>query len=203
MTDAAAVISNIGTTSAIARCAPWQGEVLWPVPPLSVPSLATDVSVADVLGSEAGQLFAQRAAAVRPGYTVTPLTAPAVARICHRPDGMPLPIELAAAWVRVLGPEQIAARVAARLDLLATASRSSPRRHLTLRATLDWIHALLGEQEQVLLRRLGVFAGGWTLEAAEAVCAGDGLAEGDVLRLLASLVDRSLVGAVGERGAVR
>jgi predicted ATPase len=179
------------------------GELLWPVPPLSVPSADGDVSVADVLESEAGRLFVQRAAAVCPGYTVTPLTAPAVARICQRLDGMPLPIELAAAWVRVLGPEQIAARVGVRLDLLAAASRSSPRRHQTLRAALDWSHALLGEQEQVFLRRLGVFAGGWTLEAAEAVCAGDGLAEGDVLRLLASLIDRSLVGAVDEGGAVR
>jgi non-specific serine/threonine protein kinase len=162
------------------------GELAWSVPPLSVPSADADVSVADVLESEAGRLFAVRAAAVRPGYTVTPLMAPAIARICQRLDGMPLPIELAAAWVRVLGPDQIAARVGDRLDLLASANRSSPRRHRTLRAALDWSHALLGELEQVLLRRLGVFAGGWTLEAAEAVCAGDGVAQSDVLRLLAS-----------------
>src|SRR5260370_42319030 len=116
---------------------------------------------------------------------------------------MPLSIELAGGWVRVREPEQIAARVGDRLDLLAAASRSLPRRHRSLRAALDWSHALLGEQEQVLLRRLRVFAGGWTLEAAEAVRAGDGMAEGGVVRLLASLVDRSLVGAVGGGGAGR
>ena len=179
------------------------GEVVWPVPPLSVPPTDEPVSVADVVASEAGRLFAERAAAARPGFAVTAPTAPAVARICRRLDGIPLAIELAAAWVRSLGPEQIAARVGDGLDLPAGGSRTAPPRQRTLRATLEWSHALLTGPEQVLLRRLGVFAGGWTLEAGEAVCHGEDVGVRDVLGLLAGLVDRSLVVAEAHGGAVR
>jgi tetratricopeptide (TPR) repeat protein len=116
-----------------------------------------------------------------------------VAQICARLDGMPLAIELAAARVRALTPEQIAARLDDRFRLLTTGSRTAPQRQHTLEAAIDWSYRLLSALEQALFRRLSVFAGGWTLEAAEAIGASKGIAPEDVLDLLARLVDKSLV----------
>jgi predicted ATPase/DNA-binding SARP family transcriptional activator len=154
-------------------------ETAWLVPPLA--------------SAEAVQLFVERAQAVLPSFALDDGNAPAVAEICRRLDGLPLAIELAAARVRVLPPAQIAQRLDDAFHLLTSGSRTSLPRHRTLRATMEWSFALLGEREQVLLRRLAVFAGGFTLEAAEAVCAGPPLDAEDILDGVAALVDKSLV----------
>jgi DNA-binding CsgD family transcriptional regulator len=146
----------------------------------------------DVHRYEAIRLFADRAAASLPGFTIGPANAAAVAALCRALDGMPLAIELAAARVRALSVEQIAERLADRFGLLTTGLRTAPPRHRTLRATIDWSHDLLTPEEQVLLRRLSVFAG-WSLEMAERVCADEDIPAADVLDLVAALVDKSLV----------
>jgi predicted ATPase/DNA-binding CsgD family transcriptional regulator len=168
------------------------GERVWQVPPLSV---APDgaLSTAEEAGrSEAMRLFAERAAASLPGFAIEPANASAVAELCRALDGMPLAIELAAARVRVLSVTQIGARLADRFGLLTIGDRTAPPRHRTLRATIDWSHELLTPAEQMLLRRLSVFAG-WSLEMAEQVCSDDDIPAGDVLDLTAALVDKSLV----------
>jgi len=126
-----------------------------------------------------------------------------VAQVCQRLDGIPLAIELAAARVKVLAVEQIAARLDDRFRLLTGGSRMALPRHQTLRAAMDWSHGLLADQERMLLRRLSVFAGGWTLEAAEAVCAAEGVEAADVLDSLSRLVDNSLVIVETQHGATR
>src|SRR5262249_45258899 len=126
--------------------------------------------VAGVSQYEAVRLFIDRALAVHPGFRVTNQNAPAVAQICHRLDGIPLALELAAARVKVLSAEQIANRLDDRFRLLTGGSRTALPRQQTLRALIDWSYDLLAEPERTLLRRLSVFAGGCTLEAAEVVC---------------------------------
>jgi predicted ATPase/DNA-binding SARP family transcriptional activator len=181
------------------------GEVLYPVGPLAVP--AGEVSPAEALTYPAVRLLADRGAAARPGFTVDEATLGPVLRICRALDGLPLAIELAAARFHALSPSQVAARLDDRFRLLADGRRPLAGRHQTLRAVIDWSWELLGGPEQVLLRRLSVFAGGATLEAAERVCAGPapgGLAADEVLYLLAGLVDKSLVvAAEGDGGGVR
>ena len=169
------------------------GEVVWPVPPLELPDQGQPLALDDLLGCEAVQLFAQRAQAVAPAFRVTADNAAAVAQVCGRLDGLPLAIELAAACVPTLSVQQVAARLDDRFRLLTGGSRTAQGRHQTLRATLDWSYDLLSEAERLLLRRLAIFAGGWTLEAAEAVCADDGLESGALPGLLMRLVDTSLV----------
>jgi predicted ATPase/class 3 adenylate cyclase len=180
------------------------GEVLWPVPPLSAPNpgqlgAPDNDGIAALTQYEAVRLFIDRACMSQPAFAVTNQNAPAVAQICHRLDGIPLAIELAAGRVRVLSPDQIAARLADRFRLLTGGSRTVMPRHQTLRAAIDWSYELLLQAERTLLRRLAVFAGGWTLEAAEVVCAGDGIESWEVLELQAHLIDKSL--AVAEAAA--
>ena len=166
-------------------------ETVWRVPPLSaMPAAASYGPNAD--HNEAIRLFADRAAASYPGFSVGPGNVAAVAAVCTALDGLPLAIELAAAWVRVLSVEQICARLGNRFALLTAGDRSASPRQRTLRATIDWSYTLLTDPEQRLFRRLSVFAG-WSLEMAEQVCADDDLPVGDVLGLLAALVDKSLV----------
>jgi predicted ATPase/DNA-binding CsgD family transcriptional regulator len=168
------------------------GEVVRQVPPLSVPPEMAPAEPAGLLGYDAIRLFADRAAAARPGFTLTQHNARAVTAICRALDGVPLAIELAAARIGALSPEQIAARLGDRFALLGSGDRTAPPRQRTLRATLDWSHALLNSQEQALLRRLSVFAG-WSLEMAEQVCADADLPAAEVLDLTSGLVDKSLV----------
>jgi tetratricopeptide (TPR) repeat protein len=137
-------------------------------------------------------LFVQRAREVKPTFTLTAAQAPAVAAICHRLDGLPLAIELAAAWVRLLSPVALRRRLERRLPLLMGGAHDVPEQQQTLRAAIEWSHDLLAPAEQRLFGRLAVFVGGWTLEAAEAVCGEAGRAE-EVLLGLATLVDTSLV----------
>jgi predicted ATPase/DNA-binding CsgD family transcriptional regulator len=167
-------------------------ETVWQVPPLSVAPSGPIESVEDANRYEAIRLFADRAAAALPGFTVGPANVDAVAALCRALDGVPLAIELAAARVRALSVEQIAERLADRFGLLTTGHRTAPPRHRTLRATIDWSHDLLLPDEQVLLRRLSVFAG-WSLEMAERVCADEDIPAAAVLDLMAALVDKSLV----------
>ena len=131
-------------------------------------------------------------AAVNNTLVLTDDNAPAIARICVGVDGIPLALELAAARARVLTVEQLAERLEYDSDVLGGANRAGLPQHQTIRATIDWSHDLLGEQEQVLLRRLSVFAGGWTLDMAEEVCSGSGIERDDVLDLLTQLVDKSM-----------
>jgi predicted ATPase/DNA-binding SARP family transcriptional activator len=172
------------------------GETVWLVPSLSLPD--TQGPVWETLASsDAGQLFSERAALGVPTFTLNAANAAAVAQICRRLDGIPLAIELAAACVRTLTPGQIAARLDDALHVLTRGTKSVPPRHHTMRAAMDWSYNLLAEKERVFFRRLSVFAGGFTLEAAEAVCtdaAGPhGIASHHVLDMLCDLVDKSLV----------
>jgi predicted ATPase/DNA-binding CsgD family transcriptional regulator len=166
-------------------------EVAYQVPPLSVPPRGV-VTLAELSGYEAVRLFADRAAAVVPGFAIRPGDVAAVATLCRALDGVPLAIELAAAWARVLSVAQIAARLADSFQLLTAADAAAPPRQRTLRATIDWSYELLTSRERLMLRRLSVFAG-WSLDMAEEVCAGDDLPADDVLDLVAALVDKSLV----------
>src|SRR5215813_821316 len=167
-------------------------ETVWQVHPLSVAPDGAAVASEDASRYEAIRLFAARAAASLPGFAIGPANSGAVAALCRALDGVPLAIELAAAWVRTLSVEQITARLADRFGLLTTGNRTAPPRQRTLRAAMDWSYELLTPAEQVLLRRLSVFVG-WSLEMAEQVCSDDDLPAGDVLDRLASLVDKSLV----------
>jgi non-specific serine/threonine protein kinase len=168
------------------------GEVSWRVPSLTVP-VATPRGPADVLACESARLFCERARAVDPAFAVTGQNAAALAEICRRLDGIPLALELAAARVRVLSVERIAARLDDRFRLLTGGSRTALARQQTLRAAIDWSYNLLSDPERQLVRRLAVFVGGCSLEAVEAVCGGDGIAGDEVLDLLSALVDKSLV----------
>jgi predicted ATPase/DNA-binding CsgD family transcriptional regulator len=169
------------------------GEMLWRVPSLSLPEAERLRSPQEIQKYEAVRLFVERAQSVRPAFALTSDNARQVVDVCRQLDGIPLAIELAAARTRVLAVEQIAARLHDRFRLLTGGSPSALPRHQTLQATMDWSHGLLAEPERILLRRLSVFAGGWALEAAEAVCSGNGLEPADVLDVLAHLVDNSLV----------
>jgi predicted ATPase/class 3 adenylate cyclase/DNA-binding CsgD family transcriptional regulator/uncharacterized protein HemY len=173
------------------------GETVWRVPPLTLPdALPGELpagGTAALAQFEAVRLFEERARAALPAFTLTDQNGPAVAQICQRLDGIPLAIELAAARARGLAPEQLAGRLDDRFRLLTGGSRTALARHQTLRALVDWSHELLSEPERVLFRRLSVFAGGWTLDAAEAVCSGQEIEPEDVLGPLLQLVDRSLV----------
>ncbi|HEY7294923.1 MAG TPA: hypothetical protein VH916_07760, partial [Dehalococcoidia bacterium] len=182
------------------------GEARYLVPPLARPPAGAALAPEALAGFAAVQLFLDRAVSVAPGFTLTAANAPVVAAICRRLDGLPLAIELAAARTRVLTVEQIESRLADRFALLGSGNRSAPPRQQALRTLLDWSHDLLSPPEQVLFRRLAVFAGGSTLEAVEAICAADDaddVAEGDVLDVLTQLVDKSLVTTIEERGEAR
>lgn len=147
------------------------GETTYRVPSLSLPDPRKSLSPEDLAAFEAVRLFTERAQAAQPSFTVTPQNAQSVAQLCYRLDGIPLAIELAAARVKALSVDQINQRLDDRFRLLTGGSRTALPRQQTLRALIDWSYDLLTPQEQTLLRRLSVFAGGWTLEAAEAVCA--------------------------------
>jgi predicted ATPase len=134
-------------------------------------------------------LFIQRAQAVKPDFAITNETAPAVAEICYQLDGLPLAIELAAARIKLFSPQALLARLKSRLDVLTSGARDLPARQQTLRSAIDWSYNLLSDQAKVLFRRLSVFSGGLTLDAAEAVCNSEGDLGGDVLDEIEVLVD--------------
>jgi predicted ATPase len=186
---------SVMTTSQESLAIP--GEVLYPVPPLQLPAPGTAPERAASV-----QLFAARAAAVAPGFVLDETTAPAVAAICRRLDGLPLALELAAARVRSLGVQGVADRLDDRFHLLAVSGRGRPARQRTLRAVIDWSWEQLTDEQRQVLLRLAVHPGGCTLEAAEEVCADLGL---DVADVLDELVSRSMIepSAVGSAGGAR
>ena len=174
------------------------GETAWPLPPLSLPDhwrelTAGPDAIERLAQYEAVRLFIERATVARPGFALSNENVHLVAQICWRLDGIALAIELAAARIRVLTLQQIVERLDDRFHLLTTGSRTAVPRQQTLRALIDWSHDLLTEPERQLLRRLSVFARGRTLEAIEAVCAGEGIEAWEVIDLLSQLVDKSLI----------
>ena len=169
------------------------GESIYGVPSLQAPNPEEKIKIEQFEQYAAVQLFIDRATQSIPAFRVTNANAPAVAQICYRLDGIPLAIELAAARVKALSAEKIAERLDDRFRLLTGGSRTALPRQQTLRSMIDWSHSLLSEAERMLFQRLSVFAGGWTLEAAEEVCASDGLELAEILDLSAHLVDKSLV----------
>ncbi len=192
---------RILATSRVPLSAP--GEMLWRIPSLSLPDTRRPRFIDNIESCEAVRLFVERALSVDTRFALTSDNASAVAEACKQLDGIPLAIELAAARTRVLAVEQIAARLHDRFRLLTVGSPSALPRHQTLRATMDWSYGLLVESERVLLRRLSVFAGGWTLEAAEAICSEDGVERAEVLNLLGRLVDSSLIVVEPQRNETR
>lgn len=182
------------------------GELAYRVPSLNTPNPEQLPSLEQLEKVDSIQLFVERAATAKPGFTLTDMNAFSLAQICYRLDGIPLAIELAASRVKVLTPDQIAARLDDRFRLLTGGSRTALPRQQTLRAMIDWSYSLLSDQEKTLFRRLAVFVGGWTLEAAEAVCANigkDNILPEDVLDLLTRLVDKSLVFNEEAAGEIR
>lgn len=187
------------TSQAIVRV---QGEHVFEVPPLELPSKKRKASLAELLQTPAIQLFVERAQATKLGFNLTDSIAPSVVQICAYLDGMPLAIELAAARTKILTPQAIverlgtqmvSSRASGRLKLLTGGARDLPTRQQTLLNTLAWSYDLLDEAEQALFRRLSGFLGGWTLDAAEAVCTAAGDLDLDVLDGLESLADKSLI----------
>jgi predicted ATPase/Tfp pilus assembly protein PilF len=170
-----------------------KGELSYPVPSLTLPDIKHLPVVEQLSQYESVRLFIDRASLVAPHFVVDRNSAPFIAQICYRLDGIPLAIELAAARVRVLSLEEISKRLDDRFRLLTGGARTALPRQQTLRALIDWSYDILSEKERLLLRRLSVFTGGWTLEAAEEVCAGDGIETYDILDLLTQLVNKSLV----------
>jgi predicted ATPase/class 3 adenylate cyclase len=179
-----------------------RGEQEYPVPPLHPPQLERLPDLSALRRSDAVRLFTERATAVSPAFRLTEENAPAVAEITARLDGLPLAIELAAARTKVLSPEQMLPRLDRRLAVLTAGPRTLPARQRTLRSAIAWSHDLLEEAERTLFARLAVFAGGWTLDAAEAVAdpASVGL---EALDAMASLVDRSLIRRTDPNGEPR
>jgi predicted ATPase/class 3 adenylate cyclase len=172
------------------------GESAYRVPSLSLPDPKSGRTAIE--GSEAVKLFVERASAVLPEFELTASNVSSVAQICKRLDGIALAIELAASRVKLLRVEQIASRLDDAFRLLTGGSRTALPRQQTIRALIDWSYNLLSEPEKILFRRLAVFVGGWTLEAAESVCSGEGIEPGDVLDLLGHLVDKSLVVVIND-----
>ncbi len=171
-----------------------EGESRWLVPPLSAPEPQEGTPSSEELeGFESVRLFVERARGRDPAFSLNPHNAAAMTEICQRLEGIPLALELAAARVGTLSLEQIAQRLTDSLKLLTGGARTAVNRHRTLKGALDWSHDLLSEDERKLFGRLSVFAGGWTLEAGEAVGAGGSVEEEDVLDLLSGLVEKSLV----------
>jgi predicted ATPase len=179
----------------------FSGETVWRVPALSLPDAAEEQaagafpsrSLSQIAQYEAGRLFVERAQSALSAFVLAEQNASAVIQICRKLDGIPLAIELAAPLVRGLSPAQIIARLDDRFRLLTGGSRTASHRHQTLLGAIDWSYALLADQERVLFRRLSVFAGGWSLDAAETVCSGNGIDVEAVLACLLHLVDKSLV----------
>ncbi len=178
------------------------GEMIWLVHPLSWPK-RSDFTAGELEGFESVRLFVERACYRLPNFTLDSRNASSVAEICRRLEGMPLAIELAAARIGTLSAAQISERLGRSLKLLSGRERGVPERQLTLRATLDWSFDLLDEKERWLFGRLSVFAGGCTLDAAEAVGAGEGHDRNEVLDLLSSLIEKSLILTGEQDGEIR
>ena len=175
------------------------GEYEFPIPPLSLPDLRALPTAGHLTEYGAVRLFADRARAVKPGFSLTEENAQAVAEICTRLDGLPLAVELAAARIKLLPPEALLSRLGNRLKLLTGGARNLPERQRTLRNAIEWSYEMLDKGERTLFARLAVFSGGSTLEAIEAICDAEGDLPVDALEGISSLLDKSLLGQ-GEGG---
>ncbi len=178
------------------------GEASWPVPPLTVPGQRTP-GLSEAAGAESVMLFCDRAALARPRFALTADNAPVVGDICRRLDGIPLAIELAAARVSALTVGQLAGRLGDRFRLLTGGSRAGLPQHRTLEAAIEWSHDLLSETERICFRRMAVFAGGCTIDAAEAVCPDEELPAGAIFETVTALIDRSLLTTEERSGSMR
>ncbi len=179
------------------------GELIYRVPSLTVPGPDDNVAPDALLAYEGVRLFVDRAKLLRADFSVTADNAALLASICYRLDGIPLAIELAAPRLRSMSAEELSERLDQRFGLLTDGSRTALPRHRTLRSMIDWSYDLLTNSEQAMLSRIAVFAGGWTLTAAEQVCAGDAIETNDVINLLGSLTDKNLVAISEHHGATR
>jgi predicted ATPase/DNA-binding SARP family transcriptional activator len=186
------------------------GEQEFPLNPLTLPAISALPQT--VLTAESVSLYIDRAKLARPDFALTAHNAEAVARLCRKLEGIPLAIEMAAAWAKILPPAKMLERLEERLDALTSRRRDLPARHQSLRATIDWSYDLLTPPQQRLLARLSIFRGGWTLEASEAVCSeepeslqevSDPMSPSDILDLLTELADKSLVVSEEEAGEAR
>jgi predicted ATPase len=180
-----------------------RGEKELPVPPLALPDRAHLPELAALSQYAAVELFIQRARDVMPSFTVTNETAPAIAEICHRLDGLPLAIELAASRIKLLSPQSLLNRLSHRLDTLTGGARDLPERQRTLRSAIDWSYSLLDEPARLLFRRISVFAGSWTYDTAEAVVNADQALGYDVFDELETLIDNSLLQSREADGELR
>jgi len=169
------------------------GEITFSVPALSVPEIEQSIVIETITKCEAVQLFIERAQAALPGFVLTQDNVPAIAQVCHQLDGIPLALELAAARIKMMSLEELTSHLNDRFHLLTGGARTALPRHQTLQALIDWSHDLLSESERVLLRRLSIFAGGWSLEAAESICGNEGIETHEILDLLTQLLNKSLV----------
>ncbi len=192
--DACPAVKALVTSRTVLRV---YGEHEFSVPPLPLPEADTPLSPGRLLDFPSIALFVHRAAAVKPDFSLTVQNAESIVQICRRLDGLPLAIELAAARIKVLPPASLLARIASTLELLTGGARDLPERQRTLRHTIDWSHDLLTPAEQRLFRRLSVFVGGCTFEAAEAVCNAEEDLGIDLLDGVSSLVDKSLLSQSG------
>src|SRR6266540_1252890 len=168
-------------------------ETTWPVPSLPLPEIQQTPSPSEFGEYASVALFAERARAINSDFMLTAQNATSIAQICQRLDGIPLAIELAAARIKVLSVDEIASHLTDRFSVLTSGSRTALPRHQTLRATIDWSYDLLAEPERILFRRLSVFLGGFTLDAAEAVTAGDHVSKSQIIDLLGQLINKSLI----------
>jgi predicted ATPase len=196
-------LSILATSREVLRVS---SEISYRVPSLTIPRPDIQFSISEIselAKIESVKLFTERAAYISPGFAFNSQNAQYIARIGQRLDGVPLAIELAAARTDVLTVEQIAKRLDDRFNLLTRGLRSALPRHQTLHATIEWSYNLLSEKERTLFRRLAVFSGGWTLEAAQAVCSGDGIEPSEVLDLLSQLLSKSLVVVETSAGETR
>jgi len=169
------------------------GEQVWNVPTLTLPDPQRLSLVEMLMEYEGIRLFVERAKAVNSDFVLTNENASFVAQICSNLDGIPLAIELAAARIKLLSPEQIAVRLNDRFQFLTGGSRTALPRHQTLQAVMDWSFNLLNEKEQLVFQKLSVFSGGWNLDAAEEICSDEHISSNEILELLSNLVDKSLV----------
>jgi predicted ATPase/class 3 adenylate cyclase/Tfp pilus assembly protein PilF len=176
------------------------GENTFSVPALSAPEIEQSFGIETLTKYEAVQLFVERARAALPGFVLTKNNAPAIAQLCHQLDGIPLALELAAARIKMMSLKEIVSHLNDRFHLLTGGARTALPRHQTLQAMIDWSHDLLSEPERVLLRRLSVFAGGWSLEAAESVCGNESIETREILDLLTQLLNKSLILAEHKQG---
>ncbi|HXD09654.1 MAG TPA: DUF4062 domain-containing protein, partial [Anaerolineales bacterium] len=170
-----------------------RGEKELFVPPLAVPAHHENLDLNHITRYASVELFMQRAQSLRPDFTVTDENAAVIAEICHRLDGLPLAIELAAARIKLLTPHELLSRLERRFDILRGGNRDLPERQQTLRSAIDWSYNLLGDQARRLFNRLSIFVGGWSMEAAEAVCNLNGDIHPDVMDEMQTLVDNSLL----------